>query len=318
MKKLTALILIACMAAALFAGCGTKATTPANIGTLQGPTGMGMVTLMGDEFSSKYNITIESAPDAVVGKIINGELDIAAVPVNLAATLYNKTEGNIMMIAVNTLGVLYVLEEGETVNSMADLAGKTLYATGQGSTPEYMLSYLLEKNGLTDSVTVEYKAEHSELATLMASGEVKLGMLPEPNVTATMAKNENLRVALDLTKEWKDAAGVEPVQGCIVVRKDYFEQNQAVVRLFLKEYEAAVNYTKANQAETAALMEKYGIIGSAAIAEKAIDKCNIVCYRDEAMRTAAEAMLQVLFDANPKSVGGALPGDDFYYNENAK
>lgn len=318
MKKLTALILIACMAAALFAGCGTKATTPANIGTLQGPTGMGMVTLMGDEFSSKYNITIESAPDAVVGKIINGELDIAAVPVNLAATLYNKTEGNIMMIAVNTLGVLYVLEDGETVNSMADLAGKTLYATGQGSTPEYMLSYLLEKNGLTDSVTVEYKAEHSELATLMASGEVKLGMLPEPNVTATMAKNENLRVALDLTKEWKDAAGVEPVQGCIVVRKDYFEQNQAVVRLFLKEYEAAVNYTKANQAETAALMEKYGIIGSAAIAEKAIDKCNIVCYRDEAMRTAAEAMLQVLFDANPKSVGGALPGDDFYYNENAK
>ncbi|MGN0800517.1 MAG: ABC transporter substrate-binding protein [Christensenellales bacterium] len=318
MKKLTALILIACMAAALFAGCGTKATTPANIGTLQGPTGMGMVTLMGDEFSSKYNITIESAPDAVVGKIINGELDIAAVPVNLAATLYNKTEGNIMMIAVNTLGVLYVLEDGETVNSMADLAGKTLYATGQGSTPEYMLSYLLEKNGLTDSVTVEYKAEHSELATLMASGEVKLGMLPEPNVTATMAKNENLRVALDLTKEWKDAAGVEPVQGCIVVRKDYFEQNQATVRLFLKEYEAAVNYTKANQAETAALMEKYGIIGSAAIAEKAIDKCNIVCYRDEAMRTAAEAMLQVLFDANPKSVGGALPGDDFYYNENAK
>ncbi len=318
MKKLTALILIACMAAALFAGCGTKATTPANIGTLQGPTGMGMVTLMGDEFSSKYNITIESAPDAVVGKIINGELDIAAVPVNLAATLYNKTEGNIMMIAVNTLGVLYVLEDGETVNSMADLAGKTLYATGQGSTPEYMLSYLLEKNGLTDSVTVEYKAEHSELATLMASGEVKLGMLPEPNVTATMAKNENLRVALDLTKEWKDAAGVEPVQGCIVVRKDYFEQNQAAVRLFLKEYEAAVNYTKANQAETAALMEKYGIIGSAAIAEKAIDKCNIVCYRDEAMRTAAEAMLQVLFDANPKSVGGALPGDDFYYNENAK
>ena len=240
------------------------------------------------------------------------------MPVNLAATLYNKTEGNIMMIAVNTLGVLYVLEEGETVNSMADLAGKTLYATGQGSTPEYMLSYLLEKNGLTDSVTVEYKAEHSELATLMASGEVKLGMLPEPNVTATMAKNENLRVALDLTKEWKDAAGVEPVQGCIVVRKDYFEQNQAAVRLFLKEYEAAVNYTKANQAETAALMEKYGIIGSAAIAEKAIGKCNIVCYRDEAMRTAAEAMLQVLFDANPKSVGGVLPGDDFYYNENAK
>ncbi len=320
MKRIAALFLIVCMAVALFAGCGTQETTPINIGALKGPTGMGMVTLMGEEFSGKYNITIESAPDVVTGKLINGELDIAAVPVNLASVLYNKTKdengnSNIMMIAVNTLGVLYVLEDGDTVNSLTDLAGKTLYATGQGSTPEYMLSYLLEKSGLTDSVSVEYKAEHSELATLMASGEVKLGMLPEPNVTATMAKNENLRVALDLTEEWKNLAGVEPVQGCIVVRKDYFEQNKTAVRLFLKEYNAAVEYTNANQAETAELMAKYEIIPSAAIAEKAIDKCNIVCYRDDAMRTAAEAMLQVLYDANPKSVGGAMPGDDFYYND---
>lgn len=192
MKRIAALFLIVCMAVALFAGCGTQETTPINIGALKGPTGMGMVTLMGEEFSGKYNITIESAPDVVTGKLINGELDIAAVPVNLASVLYNKTKdesgnSNIMMIAVNTLGVLYVLEDGDTVNSLTDLAGKTLYATGQGSTPEYMLSYLLEKSGLTDSVSVEYKAEHSELATLMASGEVKLGMLPEPNVTATMA-----------------------------------------------------------------------------------------------------------------------------------
>lgn len=318
MKKLTAILIIVCMAALLLVGCGSAQTTPINIAVLQGPTGMGMVTLMGEEFASKYNISIESAPDAVTGKLINGELDIAAVPVNLASVLYNKTEGNIVMIAVNTLGVLYVLEDGETVNSMADLAGKTLYATGQGSTPEYMLSYLLAQNGLTDSVTVEYKAEHSELATLMASGEATLGMLPEPNVTATMAKNENLRVALDLTKEWKSAAGVDPVQGCIVVRKDYFEANETAVRLFLKEYKAAVDYTNANHAETAKLMEQYGIIGSAAIAEQAIEKCNIVCYRDEEMRTAAEAMLHVLYDANPASVGGVMPGDDFYYIEAGK
>lgn len=160
MKRIAALFLIVCMAVALFAGCGTQKTTPINIGALKGPTGMGMVTLMGEEFSGKYNITIESAPDVVTGKLINGELDIAAVPVNLASVLYNKTKdesgnSNIMMIAVNTLGVLYVLEDGDTVNSLTDLAGKTLYATGQGSTPEYMLSYLLEKSGLTDSVSVE-------------------------------------------------------------------------------------------------------------------------------------------------------------------
>ncbi len=315
MKRIVAMLLIAVMAAALFAGCGSKAANPINIGALQGPTGMGMVTLMGDEFHSKYNITIATAPDAIVGQIVSGELDIAAVPINLASTLYNKTEGNVMLIAVNTLGVLYVLEDGETVNTMADLAGKKLYATGQGSTPEYMLSYLLEANGLTDSVTVEYTAEHSELATMMAAGEATLGMLPEPNVTATMVKNDKLRVALDLTEEWKSVAGIEPVQGCIVVRRDFFAENETAVRVFLKEYNAAVNYTNANRAETAKLMEQYGILPSAAIAEKAIDKCNIVCYRNDEMRLAAEGMLEVLFNANPKSVGGKLPGDDFYYIE---
>lgn len=318
MKRIVAMLLVAVMAVSLFAGCGSKAPDPINIGALQGPTGMGMVTLMGDEFHSKYNITIATAPDAIVGQVVSGELDIAAVPINLASTLYNKTEGNIMLIAVNTLGVLYVLEDGETVNTMADLAGKTLYATGQGSTPEYMLSYLLAANGLTDSVTVEYLTEHSELGTRMAAGEASLGMLPEPNVTATMAKNEKLRVALDLTEEWKSVAGIEPVQGCIVVRKDFFEANATNVRVFLKEYNAAVNYTNANRAETAVLMEQYGILPSAAIAEKAIDKCNIVCYRNEEMRLAAESMLEVLFNANPKSVGGKLPGDDFYYIEAEK
>lgn len=315
MKRIVAMLLTAIMAVTLFAGCGRKEADPINIGALQGPTGMGMVTLMGDEFHSKYNITIATAPDAIVGQIVSGELDVAAVPINLASTLYNKTEGNVMLIAVNTLGVLYVLEDGDTVNSMADLAGKKLYATGQGSTPEYMLSYLLEANGLTDSVTVEYTAEHSELATMMAAGEATLGMLPEPNVTATMVKNDKLRVALDLTEEWKSVAGIEPVQGCIVVRRDFFEENETAVRVFLKEYNAAVNYTNANQAETAKLMEQYGILPSAAIAEKAIDKCNIVCYRNAEMRLAAEDMLEVLFNANPKSVGGKLPGDDFYYVE---
>ncbi|MBQ3201061.1 MAG: ABC transporter substrate-binding protein [Clostridia bacterium] len=315
MKRIVAMLLTAIMAVTLFAGCGRKEADPINIGALQGPTGMGMVTLMGDEFHSKYNITIATAPDAIVGQIVSGELDVAAVPINLASTLYNKTEGNVMLIAVNTLGVLYVLEDGDTVNSMADLAGKKLYATGQGSTPEYMLSYLLEANGLTDSVTVEYTAEHSELATMMAAGEATLGMLPEPNVTATMVKNDKLRVALDLTEEWKSVAGIEPVQGCIVVRRDFFEENETAVRVFLKEYNAAVNYTNANQAETAKLMEQYGILPSAAIAEKAIDKCNIVCYRNAEMRLAAEGMLEVLFNANPKSVGGKLPGDDFYYVE---
>lgn len=316
MKKTLSFLLVAVMAAMLAAGCASANTikTPINIAGLKGPTGMGMTVLMGDEFKEKYNISLSAAPDDVSAKLISGEVDIAAVPLNLASVLYNKTEGQIVMLAVNTLGVSYILENGNSIQSIGDLAGKTLYATGQGATPEYMLNYLLEQYGLTDQVTIEYKGEHSELATLMVSGDVTLGMLPEPMVTSVTMKNANVRVALDLNALWEEKAGVAPVMGCVVVRKAYLEANEKAVKAFLGDYKASVEYVNEHHAKASLLMEAYGVVDSAAAGEASIGKSNIVYVAGKDAREMADAMLRVLFDANPKSVGGAMPGDDFYYN----
>ncbi len=310
MKKLMSLILAA-MLVLSFAACASPAD-PINITALKGPTGMGMAMLMQEEYAGDYSITLSSAPDEVTAAFISGDTDIAAVPINLASVLYNKLEGDVVLLAVNTLGVLYVLEAGDTVNSLADLAGKTLYATGQGSTPEYILNYLLEANGMTDQVTVEYYTEHSELATLMAAGDVTLGMLPEPNVSAVLVKNDAVHVALDLTEEWNSVSDTALVQGCIIAKRSYYEANTAAVESFLTDYAASAEYVNTNVDEAATLMETYGILASAAIAKQAIPKCNIVCMQGEDAQAAASGMLKVLFNANPKSVGGALPGDDFY------
>ncbi|MGI6028881.1 MAG: ABC transporter substrate-binding protein [Candidatus Heteroscillospira sp.] len=287
-----------------------------NVAALKGPTGMGMSFLMSasdkGETANDYSFTLTGAPNEVSGAVINGDVDIAAVPLNLAAVLSAKT-GNVKILAVNTLGVLYVLENGDSVQSMADLSGKTIQATGQGSTPEYVLSYLLEQNGLTDSVTVEYLTEHSELAASMASGMSALGMLPEPNVTVVTTKNPDVRVALDLTEEWYNVTGTQLVQGCIVVRSDFAEENPEAVEIFLDEYAESVENVNSDTAAAAELIAQYGIVESAAIAEKAIPNCNIVCITGDELRESADAMFEVLFEANPKSVGGAVPGEEIYY-----
>ena len=311
MKKILAILLLLSLLIGCLPGCAKAPAAPLNVATLKGPTGMGMTQMMQDG-GAKYNFTLSSAPDEVTAMVISGQADIAAVPVNLAAVLYNKLEGDVRVIAASTLGVLYVLENGESVQSFADLAGKTLYATGQASTPEYILQYLLEKNGVADSVTVEYKAEHSELAALMASGEAALGMLPEPNVTAAMAKNPSLRIALDLTEEWGKVTDAPMVQSAIICRASYYEEHKKDVAAFLQDYAASVAYVNESPAQAAAQMETLGIVPAAAIGEKAIPNCHIVCLTGADMQNAASAMLNVLFAANPKSVGGALPGEDFY------
>lgn len=291
-----------------------------NVVALKGPTGMGMVQLMqadeNNETIVDYNITLAAAPDEISGKIATGEVDIAAAPINLAAALYAKTKGEVEIIAVNTLGVLYILENGDTVKSIADLANKPLFATGQGATPEYIINYLLEKNGVAGKVNISYMAEHSELATLLAAGEggVEVAMLPEPNATTALLKNSGLRVALDLTDEWnKVSGGTQLVQGCIIARKEVIENNPEAVNTFLQEYAASTAFTNEQPDEAAALIESYGIMGSAAAAKAAIPNCNIVCITGADMKASASAMFEVLFDADAKSVGGALPGDDFYY-----
>lgn len=337
MKRLIALAMSAVMMLSLTACAGgSEASSSApegssavaeeraavRVGGLKGPTAMGMVKLMEEDAAgttaNDYEFTLAGSADEINPLLIKGELDIAAVPTNVASVLYNKTEGQVEILALNTLGVLYVVENGNTIQSVEDLRGKTIYSTGKGATPEYALNYILGENGLTTGtdVTVEYKSEHSELASLLAAGQADLAVLPQPFVTSVLAKNPDVRIALNLTEEWDKVTedGSKLTMGALVVRKDFAESNPEAVRNFLKEYQASTQYVtdEANLDDAAALIEQYGII-SAAVAKQALPYCNIVCITGEEMITAAEGFLSILAKANPQSVGGTLPAEDFYY-----
>lgn len=316
MKRIVTMITAAVMlfSLAAFAACSKKQDdTEIRIAALKGPTGMGMVKLADKQNYPNYTVSIEASPDALNPRIISGEVDVAAVPVNLASVLYNKLDGNISVLAVSTLGVLYVVEAGSEVNSVADLAGKTVYATGQGATPEYILNYLLDKNGVAGSVEVNYVGEHAALATMLADGSAEIGMLPEPNVTSTLAGNDNLRIALNLTEEWNKVCSTELVQGVVIARKSFVNEHPEAIEQFLREYEKSSAFVNENIDEAAKLIVDVGILGNVEIAKKAIPNCNISFSKGEAMHKAVEGMLAVLFEANPKSIGGKLPDKDFYY-----
>ena len=289
-----------------------------------GPTAMGLVELMSDGPQAAdgplYDFTLAGAADEVTPSLIKGDLDMACVPANLASVLYNKTEGQIVTLAVNTLGVIYIVENGNAVQAMADLAGKTVVAAGKGSTPEYALRYLLSENGIdpdTD-VTIDWKSEHAECVAALASGAATIALLPQPFVTVAQTKIENLRVALDLTAEW-DALdnGSGLITGVVVARKSFVEEHPAAVEAFLADYAESVEWVNGNNADAAQLISEYGIVEAAAVAEKALPHCNIVCITGEEMGAKLSGYLQVLFDAEPTSVGGKLPGEDFYYGQNA-
>lgn len=316
MKQIVAMITAAVMlfSLAAFAACSKKQDdTEIRIAALKGSTGMGMVKLADKQNYPNYTVSIEASPDALNPRIISGEVDVAAVPVNLASVLYNKLDGDISVLAVSTLGVLYVVEAGSEVNSVADLAGKTVYATGQGATPEYILNYLLDKNGVAGSVEVNYVGEHAALATMLADGSAEIGMLPEPNVTSTLAGNDNLRIALNLTEEWNKVCSTELVQGVVIARKSFVNEHPEAIEQFLREYEKSSAFVNENIDEAAKLIVDAGILGNVEIAKKAIPNCNISFSKGEAMHKAVEGMLTVLFEANPKSIGGKLPDKDFYY-----
>ncbi len=316
MKRIVAMITAAVMlfSLAAFAACSKKQDdTEIRIAALKGPTGMGMVKLADKQNYPNYTVSIEASPDALNPRIISGEVDVAAGPVNLASVLYNKLDGDISVLAVSTLGVLYVVEAGSEVNSVADLAGKTVYATGQGATPEYILNYLLDKNGVSGSVEVNYVGEHAALATMLADGSAEIGMLPEPNVTSTLAGNDNLRIALNLTEEWNKVCSTELVQGVVIARKSFVNEHPEAIEQFLREYEKSSAFVNENIDEAAKLIVDVGILGNVEIAKKAIPNCNISFSKGEAMHKAVEGMLAVLFEANPKSIGGKLPDKDFYY-----
>lgn len=285
------------------------------VGALKGPTAMGMVRMMSDDGVNRY--TLAGSADELTPKLIKGELDIICVPANLAAVLYNKTEGQLVTLAVNTLGVLYIVENGgESVQSMADLKGKTIVAAGKGSTPEFGLRYLLEQNGLDpdQDMTVDWKSEHAECVAALAAGTADIALLPQPFVTVAQGKLEKLRVALDLTEEW-DALdnGSAMITGVAVARRELVEERPELVEKFLIEYARSVEWVNENTAEAAELVAANGIIESPAVAEKALPHCNIVCLTGEEMREKLSGYLSVLAEANPESVGGRLPEDGFYY-----
>lgn len=289
------------------------------IGGLKGPTSMGLVQVMENAengtAANNYTFTISGSADEVTPKLIRGEMDIAALPANLASVLYNNTEGKIQLLAVNTLGVVYIVEKGDTVSSLEDLRGKTIYATGKGSSPEYALRYLLSENGIDPDkdVTIEWKSEPTETVALLKGAEGGVALMPQPYVTVAQTQVEGLRIAVDLTEEWnKLDNGSMMITGVLAVRSEFAEQYPEQISAFLDEYKESTEYVNANVAEAAQLVEKFDIV-KAAVAEKAIPYCNITFIEGSEMKAAMQGYLQVLFDQNPKSVGGELPDDNFYY-----
>lgn len=282
---------------------------------LKGPTTMGLVNLMDSEDGADYSFTMYGAADEIVPLLVKGDLDAAAIPANLAATLYQKTEGAVEVACVNTLGVLYILENGESIQSVADLKGQTIVTTGKGTTPEYVLRYVLARNGLDPDadVTIEYCSEATEALSQIQAGMANIAMLPQPFVTSALSQAEGLRVALDMNEEWEKVAGSQLVTGVLVVRKDAAEADPDAFAAFLDGYAASVEAANSDLEGTAALCEEYGIVAKAALAQKALPECNIVFETGEQMKTDLTNYFQVLYDADPASVGGALPGDDFYY-----
>lgn len=294
-------------------------TEPLRIAGLKGPTTMGLVNLLSMEQAGTaamdYDLQLYGAADEIVPLLIKGELDMAAIPANLAATLYQKTSGGIQAVAVNTLGVLYVVEQGDTVHSMADLKGRTILSTGKGTTPEYVLRYLLTANGIDPDkdVDIQYYSEATEVTAQMASTQDAIAVLPQPYVTAAGLKDDTLRVALDLTAEWDKVADTQLITGVTVVRKAYAEEHPDVVAAFLADYAQSVNAANTDLDGTAALCEEQGVVAKAAIAKKALPNCNIVCLTGEELKADVSGYLQVLYDADPAAVGDTLPGEDFYW-----
>lgn len=289
------------------------------VGSLKGPTTMGIVKLMQDDENgasvNDYEFTMSGTADEIVPLMVKGELDVALLPCNLASVLYNNTEGAVQVAGINTLGVLYVVEAGDAIQSVEDLRGKTIYSTGKGTTPEYGLNYVLSMNGIDPAkdVTIEFKSEATEVAAALTSGAAEIAVLPQPFVTAALAQNENLRVALSLTDEWaKVNEESAMLTGVAIVRKEFAEQNPEAIQAFLTEYAASTEYVNENVEEAAEWIAELGIVAKAQLAQKAIPACNIVMITGEEMKTKVSGYLSALYDQNPAAVGGELPDDAFY------
>lgn len=291
------------------------------VAALKGPTAIGMVRVMEDAknglTANNYNFTIAGTADELTAGIIKGDIQIAAVPCNLASVLYNRTEGAVQLAAINTTSVLYIVETGDQVQSVEDLEGKTIYSTGKGTTPEYTLEYLLRAAGIDPQkdVAIEYKSEAAEVAALLAESDDAVAMLPQPYVTVAMAQNEKLRIALDIAEEWERYTddGSSVVTGVLLVNRAFAEEDKEAVDAFLEEYAASARYVVENVEAAAQLVEEYDIV-KAAVAAKAIPYCNIVFLEGEEMQVKVDGYLKALYGQEPSSIGGTMPGEGFYYS----
>lgn len=323
LKKITVILMAAVMCLSLLAGCGEKeaAKVDVRVGGLKGPTSMGLLFLKDKsakgEAGENYEFTMVTGADELLTMMVKGELDIALVPANVASVLYNKTQGQVTVIDINTLGVLYMVSGDSSIAAPADLTGKTVYLTGKGTTPDYVLHYILEENGLTDGdVTLEYKSEATEVAAILAENPDAVGLLPQPFVTAACAQNEALSVVMDMNEQWtllQGEGGSRMVTGVTVVRNAFLEENEEAVKVFLQEHQESTASINADVETGAALAVEAGIIAKESIARKAIPDCNITYIDGEEMKQALSGYLNVLYEQDASSVGGVLPADDFYY-----
>lgn len=322
MKKLISLLLTLVLLLS-FTACGKteKLDVKCNVYGIAGPTGIGLANLMKTDADGEgnldYNIALAASNDEIVAKISNKEADIAAVATNLASTLYNKTNGGIKVLAVNTLGVLNVVTKGVEITSIKDLKGKTVYSTGQGANPEYILSNILTNNGLKigEDVKVEFVSQPTELVSKVVTQKEAIVIAPQPVATAITVKDKDAKIVVNLNDEWDKFNKTKLVMGCIVARTEFIEQNPEAIEIFLKDYENSIKAVSEDIDNTATLCEEFGIVSPAAVAKKAIPYCNIVFQSGEELKTNLSAYLEFLYNANPKSIGGKLPNADFYYNK---
>lgn len=331
MKKLLAIILTLTLVFA-FAGCGSNkdvvssapevyTAVDMSVACMTGPTGIGMAKLMADAeaktTANNYSFTVATAATDITGKFLNGEINIASVPTNVAATLYNKSEGKVRMLAVNTYGVLSILEKGDTIKSVADLKGKTVYSTGKGQNPEFILKYVLTENGIDPEkdLTINFVSSEDLVAKLI-SGEAEVAMAPEPAATTVMVKNQELNRVLSINDEWAKVSDTKLMMGCVIALDSYIEANPKAVEKFLEEYEASIKFASENIDETATHCATYKITASDVIAKKAIPTCNLCYVTGKDMKNNVNGYYGVLFNADPTSIGGKLPADDLYYKAN--
>ncbi len=322
--KLIAVILAAAFVLGLV-GCAEQPDKElkVNVTVLSGTTGMGMAKLISEKKAGNatlnYEFSIVSDATQVSAGVLGGSIDIAAVPTNLASTLYNKTNGGVQVLAISNLGVLYLLEKGDSVQSLADLNGKTVYIPGQGTNPEYILKHIIEKNGMTVGEDVKFDYTYSTPDTLtaaLAGGLVDIALLPEPKVTAAKAKNADIRTAIDLSAEWdKVSSEGSLAQGCIIVRKEFADAHPVEIKAFLDEYKKSVDFVNDDIDAAANLIAEAGIIPQAALAKKAIPNCNIKYVDGDEMKAALTEFYNILFKLDPKSIGGKLPDDGLYYKK---